>query len=362
MATEASAVTSAGQLGGADFPIKVFQAFFVDLDLPPSLTRNDEVGVPLVVYNYLDKPQTVQLTVKDEPWFQRLATADTALSLDLAAGEIRALNFPIKVLQVGRHQLEVTAAAAGVADAIRREIEVVPDGLPVEQVASGSLSAPFELPIVVPENVIAGSLQAIVRLYPSTSVNWSKGLEAIFQMPHGCFEQTSSTTYPNVLALDYLRRTGKSVPEVEVKARQYVHLGYQRLISFEVPDGGFDWFGHPPGNRILTAYGLMEFEDMARVHDVDPQLIERTRAWLLAAPIRRLVGERSAQAPRGLMDRMEAADLDYGATAYIGWAVFAHGQAPGRGDPDTRLFAGPRTGIDRRSVPGGRRGQRHRGD
>ena len=28
-------------------------------------------------------------------------------------------------------------------------------------------------------------------------------------MPWGCFEQTSSTTYPNVLALDYMQRTKK---------------------------------------------------------------------------------------------------------------------------------------------------------
>ena len=52
-------------------------------------------------------------------------------------------------------------------------------------------------------------------------------------------------------------------------------------MSFEVSGGGFDWFGSPPANRTLTAYGLMEFQDMARVHDVDPALIARTRSWLL---------------------------------------------------------------------------------
>ena len=41
-----SAVTASGRLGGAEHPIKVFQPFFVDFDLPVSLTRNDEVGDP----------------------------------------------------------------------------------------------------------------------------------------------------------------------------------------------------------------------------------------------------------------------------------------------------------------------------
>ena len=59
----ASAVTADGRLGSLQSPVKVFQPFFVDLNLPVSLTRNDEVGVPVVVYNYLGRPQTVTLTL-----------------------------------------------------------------------------------------------------------------------------------------------------------------------------------------------------------------------------------------------------------------------------------------------------------
>src|SRR5260370_100636 len=110
-------------------------------------------------------------------------------------------------------------------------------------------------------------------MLPSASSQLVARLEGIFQRPYGCLEQTSSTTYPNVLALDYLRRTKKSVPKVEATAREYINLGYQRLFSFEIAGGGFDWFGRPPANRVLTAYGLMEFSDMARVSDVDSQLI-----------------------------------------------------------------------------------------
>jgi hypothetical protein len=38
-----------------------------------------------------------------------------------------------------------------------------------------------------------------------------------------------------------------------------------------VPGGGFSWFGQAPANKILTAYGLMEFNDMSKVSDVDPR-------------------------------------------------------------------------------------------
>ena len=107
-------------------------------------------------------------------------------------------------------------------------------------------------------------------------------MDSILRMPGGCFEQTSSSTYPNVLALDYMKRTKKLTPEVHAKAEGYIANGYQRLLTFEVPGGGFSWFGKAPANKILTAYGLMEFYDMSKVHDVDPKLIQRTQQWLAA--------------------------------------------------------------------------------
>jgi hypothetical protein len=107
-----------------------------------------------------------------------------------------------------------------------------------------------------------------------------EGMESILRMPGGCFEQTSSSTYPNVLGLDYMKRTKKSTPEVHAKAEGYIANGYQRLLTFEVPGGGFSWFGRAPANKILTAYGLMEFSDMSKVYDVDPRIIQRTQQWL----------------------------------------------------------------------------------
>src|ERR1051326_3978929 len=105
-------------------------------------------------------------------------------------------------------------------------------------------------------------------------------MDAILRMPFGCFEQTSSATYPNVLALDYMKRTSKLTPEVHAKAESFIANGYQRLLTFEVQGGGFSWFGQAPANKILTAYGLMEFGDMSKVHEMDQRLIQRTQQWL----------------------------------------------------------------------------------
>ncbi|MBS0203879.1 MAG: DUF1559 domain-containing protein [Planctomycetes bacterium] len=275
----ASAITAKGALGASQTSIRVFQPFFVDLNLPVAMTRGDETTVQAVVYNYLDQPQTVTLTLADADWLERLEGADR--TVELPAGAVRSVGFPIRVNRVGRQELQITVRSGKMQDAMKKTIEVLPDGHAVELVVNGTLSEPADIELKVPADAIPGSSRAIVKVYPSTLSELVEGLEGIFQRPYGCFEQTSSTTYPNVLALDYLRRTGLKAPAIEATARQYIHLGYQRLLSFEVPGGGFDWFGRAPANRTLTAYGLMEFQDMARVHDVDPKLIERTRQWLL---------------------------------------------------------------------------------
>jgi hypothetical protein len=323
-----SAVAADGRLGSAQLPVKVFQPFFVELNLPLSLTRGDETAVPVVVYNYLDRPQTVTLTLADADWFERLE-GDAMQKLELTPNEVRSLSYRVRVKKVGEQKLKVEALGSGVSDAIQRPIEVLPDGRRVELVANGSLSSPAEHAIAVPEEAIEGSVRATLKIYPTSFSQLVEGLDNIFRMPYGCFEQTSSTTYPNVLALEYLKKTGQTAPAVEAKARQYIHLGYQRLLTFEVAGGGFDWFGRPPANRVLTAYGLMEFEDMARVHEVDPNLIQRTRRWLL-----RQRASSGSWTPEGHALHEDPTHgggdgrmATLAATAYIAWAVFASDEA-----------------------------------
>ncbi len=318
----ASAVTLDGRLGASQEKIKVFQPFFVEINLPIALTLGDEIAVPVVVYNYLDQPQDVKLDFAAAEWYE--SQEPGSRQLKLTPGEVRSAHFRLRAKKVGTHELQVAATGSGVADAVKRRIEVLPGGRRIETVWNGNLpKQPTDFSITLPEEAIPGSGRLFVKIYPSQFSQVVEGLDSIFRLPSGCFEQTSSTTYPNVLALDYLQRTKKNSRAIEDKARKYINLGYQRLVSFEVAGGGFDWFGNPPANQALTAYGLMEFEDMARVHDVDSRLIERTRAWLLKK--RQADGSWAPEAhvPAGAPGKLGGDELArLSTTAYIAWAVF----------------------------------------
>ena len=90
----ASAVSAEGNLGGSQQSIRVFQPFFVDLNMPVSLTRGDEISVPAVVYNYSDKPLSIELELADAPWFERLDSPRQ--KLELAVDEVRSVNYRIR--------------------------------------------------------------------------------------------------------------------------------------------------------------------------------------------------------------------------------------------------------------------------
>jgi uncharacterized protein YfaS (alpha-2-macroglobulin family) len=270
-------ISPAGKMGSVELPIPVFQDFFADIDLPVSMSLGDQVSVPVTCYNYLKEPQEVHLTLARGTWFE---SPTTDLSVSLGANEVKSVGFPIRVLRVGTNSLRVTAQGTRVADAIEREISVVPTGERSERTQNGVLKGFWADALTIPAEAIPDSQSLWVKFYPSRFSEIVEGLDSIFRAPYGCFEQTSSTTYPNVLVLDYMKRTGRLTPEIEVKARKFINAGYQRLLTFEVPGGGFEWFGHTPANICLTAYGVLEFVDMARVHPVDEAVTERARKWL----------------------------------------------------------------------------------
>ncbi len=341
----ASAVSAEGQLGSSQSAVRVFQPFFVDVNLPVALLRGDEVSVPVVVHNHLDKPQTVALTVDDAAWFERLGPAQQSVAL--GPREVKSATYRLRVRKIGDYHLQVAAFGSGVADAVKRPITVVPDGRRVERVVNGTLGQPKAIDLERPAEAIDGSRRTILKIYPSSFSQLVEGLDAIFQMPYGCFEQTSSTTYPNLLALDYLRRTKTSAPAIEAKAQQYLHLGYQRLLSFEIPGGGFEWFGHPPANRVLTAYGLMEFEEMARVRDVDPEIIMRTEQWLLSQQAADGSWTPESHGLEGDPTRGQGDDARLSTTAYIAWAVFKRGLVSYQANQSLRYLQGhPANSID----------------
>jgi len=319
-----------GELGSATLPIRVFQDFFADIDLPVAFTQGDEVSVPVSLYNYLAKPQRVRLRIEVGGGFEVLDEREKTVQLQ--PNEVTAVRFRIRAVRLGSHAITVYAYGDAMSDAIKRTVTVLPDGKEFWQTVSDQLTQRAEgegklrrvVTVAIPREAIDGASKLIVKVYAGAFTQVLDGLENLLRMPFGCFEQTSSITYPNVLVLRYLKRTGKAQPETEMKARHFITIGYQRLLTFEVKGGGFSWFGDPPAHKVLTAYGLLEFADMSQVHEVDPALITRTVNWLIAQQN----ADGSFEPDRhGIQEGAITRQTDVlRTTAYIAWAIGEAGQ------------------------------------
>lgn len=88
------------------------------------------------------------------------------------------------------------------------------------------------------------------------------------------------------MVVRYLEAAGQLTPEFALESKGIIEAGYQKLLSFEVNGGGFALWQNGGYQADLTAYGLMQFVEMAKIIPVDPKVIERARARLEGDAIR----------------------------------------------------------------------------
>jgi uncharacterized protein YfaS (alpha-2-macroglobulin family) len=319
------ASTQDGRLGSTTVGLRVFQDFFIDLDLPVALTVGDEVSIPVGVYNYLAEPQTVRLELEQADWFELMD--GPVKNIEIVGNDISVVYFRVKALLFGQQPFKVTAIGSKMSDAILKEVRVFPNGKQISFSQSDRLTSgtPVQQSVFIPPEAIPGTQKLVVKIYPGILSQVVEGLDSILRMPNGCFEQTSSTTYPNILVLDYLKTTDQISPEIQMKAEEYINLGYQRLTTFEVASsGGFSLFGDAPADRMLTAYGLQEFADMSRVYDIDEDLVKRAAQYLISQQ----ASDGSWENDRGLVHEntwQQLADDHLPVTAYITWSLIEAG-------------------------------------
>ena len=154
-------------------------------------------------------------------------------------------------------------------------------GFPVQVSFSGrDLEKNFKFSF---KDALKGSLKVSLTAYPSTVSTLLSGLSGLLRMPGGCFEQTSMSSYPNAMIMDYLKATESGDATTYAHAKDLLKAGYNMLTTFETPKKGYEWFGSAPGHEALTAYGLMQFADYKNLYDgVDEGMISRTADWLFS--------------------------------------------------------------------------------
>ncbi len=309
--------TKNGNVGYGNSSIKVFKEFFIDFSLPTNSVVTDNISIPVTLYNYTENDQQIDLKVINNEWSE---IGEYNNEILVSAQNNTMIYVPIEILKHGNNTLRIEATSNGLTDIVEKNIEVKPNGLEKTKiVSSGSIENKLEQDIWFDDNnIISDTEQVTLKLYPSTMTHVIEGMENIFKMPTGCFEQTSSSLYPNILALEYLYENNLENKEIEELALKYISSGYQRLLTFEVPGekGGYSLYGDDPAETVITAFGLMELEELSNVYEVDVNVLDNMLEYLFDN--QKLDG--SFKYGSTYIGSPESND-ELAMTAYIAWAI-----------------------------------------
>jgi hypothetical protein len=318
----ADGYTSGGVLGTSVAKLDSVKPFYVEAKLPLEVTEGDVVRLPVAFVNGTKEPlASVNMKFDSKADFRFAAPAGLSLKADERARRIIDLVVPAKTRTA---DLTFNVSAGGYEDVLTRPLTIAPKGFPVQQAGGGLLTtngkAKFELTLAA--DTVPGSVTTRVVIYPSPAGNLSSALKALVQEPSGCFEQTSSTTYPMTMALQYFKTHTGAETAVVADATDKLDRGYKRLTGFECKEKGYEWFGQDPGHEALTAYGILEFTDMAKVRAVDPEMLARSKQWLLKQKDGKGGFNRARRALHTWIEDKDTSD------AYITWALLEAGESP----------------------------------
>ena len=263
----ADAFDPAGSLGHSSSTIESVKPFYVETKMPLEVTQGDTIQLRTTLVNAASSPlPAVRITPTLAQGHRRPA---------VRGRPARPRRAPAEALHDRRRRLRRRVRPHAGRDRrassptrSRASSTVKPRGFPIEFARGGMLgpdgSVSYE--IEIPRDVVVGSVKSELALYPTPLANMTQALEALIQSPSGCFEQTSSTCYPLVMAQQYFMSHQGVDPKLIERSRTLLDDGYARLVGFECKTTkGFEWFGADPGHDALSAYGLLEFTDMALV-------------------------------------------------------------------------------------------------
>ncbi|ABE52600.1 alpha-2-macroglobulin family protein [Methanococcoides burtonii] len=313
-------------IGISEAGLTVFQDFFIDPDLPYAVIRGEEFPVQVQVYNYLDMPQNVKLTLSGAEWFELVG--DDVVEVGVDANSVTHVSFTIRPTRVGVQTVELTGQTTEKADAIRKTIIVEAEGVTREIVDNGILkNGTVELDATLPDAIVPDSEKVILSFTPSIVAQTISGVDDLLGMPYGCGEQNMMLFSTDVEVLRYLKATGQQNPEVQAKALTFITTGYQRELTFMHSDGSFSAFGESDGEGSLwlTSFVLSQFSGARDLTTIDENIVREAAEWI--GSYQKEDGSWEAVGFVIHEDMMGGVSGTYALTAYVTLALDEYGYA-----------------------------------
>nr|XP_014424811.1 venom factor-like isoform X1 [Pelodiscus sinensis]XP_025036196.1 venom factor-like isoform X1 [Pelodiscus sinensis] len=286
------------------YEITVLKKFTIDLRLPYSVVRNEPVEIQAIFYSYLEQDIKVRMELMYNPAFcsPSSSKANYRQIFNLKARSSRALPFVIVPLQLGFHNLEISAAVwhSNEADHVKKKLKVVPEGRKETKTIASMLLDPARKGINGVQEVMVGAadiddmvpntesqtriiFQGKPVLYLTEEPFDGTRLNQFILKPHGNGEvnmKNMSTTVIATLYLDHTEQWEKIGMDLRVEARNLILQGYMQQLVFKKPDHSYAAFQDKPSSTWLTAYVTKVFAMASHLVPIPSEVICNAGHWL----------------------------------------------------------------------------------
>ncbi|MEK7486776.1 MAG: alpha-2-macroglobulin family protein, partial [Planctomycetota bacterium] len=265
---DATLSTTSGEIGYKKSEFEIFKPFFVDLNLPSSLTVHDEIEIPIILHNYSQKDLKVILLVKKENWFEVLSLGDSWEDLSthfkmlyiIPPQKVQMIEFPIHILKPGNKSITVSATSEEskeLTDGITKNILVFPEGQKKIYGSNYLLTTPGSLNWSLPEKAKLEETQVLLQIYPDLLSHLRNASGDIDSMSLGGLDDIFNQGFPVLFLYQALKAENRLTLEEELQI-SYV---YQRLLSYQAKTG-FSRFRKEAPNILYTTLGLWMLNKM----------------------------------------------------------------------------------------------------
>ncbi|XP_052500205.1 complement C3-like [Budorcas taxicolor] len=253
------------------FELTVMKPFFVDLKLPFSVIRNEQVQIQAVLYNFLQQSIKVRVEFPHKEPLCSAAKPDAPSRRIVAVPPFssKVVPFVLLPLEIGKVDVEVKARGSMVQDHVRKTL-LVQAGGQTEQISQSFLLNPQGQTQMqrVPK-------QEFLNKMPNTEADVFVSVQGdilgetilgtltpsetwrLLRIPSGCPEQTLSSLTPVVILTRYLDTTGqwnKVGVELREKVMKNLARGYSQMLTHRSEDGSYHTSKGNPGSTWLTSY------------------------------------------------------------------------------------------------------------
>ncbi|XP_028435566.1 complement C3 [Perca flavescens] len=264
---------------GEPLEVIVRKAFFIDLRLPYSAVRGEQLEIKAILHNYTPDPITVRVDLTEEQHVCSSASKRKRYRQEVKMGAktTRAVPFIIIPMKEGNPSIEIKAAVkdSWLSDGIIKKLLVVPEGVlvkssqiidldPTTKGVGGKQEETLNSGIPMKDLVrnaptstqisVTGREQVSVLVENAISGN---SIGTLIRQPSGCGEQNIAKMTLPVIAATYLDKTNQWETagfQKRNEALQHIKTGYQNELFYRKEDGSFAIWKENKSSTWLTAY------------------------------------------------------------------------------------------------------------